>query len=357
MLRTKLTEMLQIQNPIIQAGMAGGITTPELVAAVSNAGGLGTLGAGYMSAEQIRLAVTQIRNLTDQPFGVNLFIPEHYQVDRDEIDLANRALDTFRQQLHIPLSPDVTKMAEPFNEQLAAILDLDVPVFSFTFGMPDAAIIAKLKQQDICIIGTATTVQEAILLEQAGVDAVVAQSSEAGGHRGTFAHDAASALIGALAFIPQVADAVSIPVIAAGGVMDGRGLAACLLLGADAVQMGTAFLTCPESGAHPVYKNALAHATEEMTTITKVYSGKAARGLQTTFIRQWSGDESLLPYPIQNALTRDIRQAAAKQNNAEFMSMWAGQGLRLLHAQSAAALVEDVLRTAESLLKKNVATE
>jgi len=355
MLRTRLTERLKIAYPIIQAGMAGGVTTPELVAAVSNAGGLGTLGAGYMSAEQIRFAVETIRRHTDRPFAVNLFIPESYQENVEDIQAMNRTLDTFRNELGIPNSPEIAKAAEPFHEQLDAVIELKVPVFSFTFGIPDSAVMRRLKQAGIYTLGTATTVKEALALQDAGVDAVVAQGSEAGGHRGTFADKAETALIGTLALVPQVADAISIPVIAAGGIMDGRGLAACLMLGADGVQMGTAFIASPESGAHPAYKKALEVATEEQTAITAMYSGKAARGLMTTFMKRMSSyPGNVPPYPIQNALTRDIRQAAAKANRPEYMSLWAGQGLRLVKPVPAAVVVEETVRKAVEAIRNRI---
>jgi nitronate monooxygenase len=355
MLRTRLTERLNLAYPIIQAGMAGGVTTPELVAAVSNAGGLGTLGAGYMSGEQIRSAIETIRRLTDRPFAVNLFVPESYRENEDDIQAMNRTLDTFRDELGIPRSPAIAKVAEPFQEQLDAVIDLKVPVFSFTFGIPDSAVIQRLKQADIYTIGTATTVKEALALQEAGIDAIVAQGSEAGGHRGTFAGKAEPALIGALALVPQVADAVSVPVIAAGGIMDGRGLAACLMLGADGVQMGTAFIACPESGAHPAYKNALEAASEERTALTNLYSGRFARGLITNFMQRMASYRgNVPPYPVQNALTRDIRQAAAKANNPEYMSLWAGQGLRLVKPSPAAIVVEETARKAADVIRNRL---
>ena len=177
---------------------------------------------------------------------MNLFIPEAYEVNTSDINAMNATLDTFRHNLGIPLSPAVTKFAESFHEQLEAVLSARVPVFSFTFGIPDSVVMSKLRAAGIYIMGTATTVNEAVQLQKAGVDAIVAQGSEAGGHRGTFAHTAESALIGTMALIPQVVDHVSLPVIAAGGIMDGRGLAASLMLGAAGVQMGTAFLASQE---------------------------------------------------------------------------------------------------------------
>ena len=187
------------------------------------------------------------------------------------------------------------------------------------------------------LIGTATTVEEAIALEKSGVDAIVAQGSEAGGHRGSFACDFASAMVGSISLVPQVVDAVGVPVIASGGIMDGRGIVAALALGASAVQMGTAFLTCHEAGIPDAYKQAILTAHEDQTRITRAFSGRPARGIVNRFMTEIESDEHdvILSFPLQNALTRPLRTAAAKQGRAEFLSLWAGQGVRLSRRQSA----------------------
>ncbi|MFC4303774.1 NAD(P)H-dependent flavin oxidoreductase [Cohnella boryungensis] len=352
-MQTPLTHKLQIRYPILQAPMAGGPTTPELIAAVSNAGGLGNLGAGYLTPEQIDQAIREIKERTAHPFGVNLFVPEPFTESVDEIRQMNNSLNSYRARLGIAQDPEITKYAESFEEQIQAVLDGGVPVCSFTFGIPGASVIEALKQRGTVVIGTATTVEEAIRLEAAGMDAIVAQGSEAGGHRGAFLNRQDEPLIGTMALVPQMIDQVSLPVIAAGGIMDGRGLAASLALGASAVQMGTAFLACPESGAHPVYKQKVLTAHEEETSVTPVYSGKAARGIVTAFMKdmnQYAGE--IPPYPIQNALTRDIRQAAAKANNPEYMSLWAGQGVRLATTRSAADIVRHTVDQAMSILNR-----
>ena len=357
-LRTRLTDRLQIVHPVIQAGMAGGVTTPELVAAVSNAGGLGTLGAGYMNAKQIESAVARIRVMTDRPFGVNLFIPEPFRIDREEIDAMQRVLSPLRQELGVEASPDAgdsEPFAESFDEQIAMVVDQKIPVFSCTFGVPGPTVVQRLKRAGICVMGTATTVREGVTLEQAGVDVIVAQGSEAGGHRGTFAHAEENALIGTLALVPQMVDAVSVPVVAAGGVMEGRGLAACLVLGAEGVQMGTAFLACPESGAHRVYKETLLATSEDSTALTRVYSGKAARGIVTEFMRRMASYGGRIPpYPVQNALTRGIRAAAARADNPAFMALWAGQGVRMAGRLPAFAVVEQTVREAAAALQARI---
>ncbi|MGG1555902.1 NAD(P)H-dependent flavin oxidoreductase [Paenibacillus ferrarius] len=357
MLKTTLTRMLKIDYPILQAPMAGGPATPALAAAVSNAGGLGSLGAGYLTPEQIRSAIREVRERTDRPFGVNLFVPEQPQEDAEAIARMNAYLDRFREELGIAQLSEIPQAAENFEEQVKVLLEQSVPVVSFTFGIPSQAIIHVLRQRGTTVIGTATTVQEAELLEAAGVDAIVAQGSEAGGHRGTFASGASDALIGTMALVPQAADHVRLPVIASGGIMDGRGLVAALALGASAVQMGTAFLASPESGAHAAYKHKILVSREDTTQVTTAYSGKAARGIRTEFMRDMQGYPGTIPaYPLQNAMTRDIRQAAAKANKPEYMSLWAGQGLRLAGEAAAADVVRRTMEQAERLLGRMAGT-
>ncbi|MCF8564122.1 nitronate monooxygenase family protein [Alicyclobacillus tolerans] len=348
MLETRFTKLTHIRYPIIQAGMAGGATTVELVTAVSNAGGLGTLGAGYLTPDKLRAEIRSIKQRTERPFGVNLFVPQDPAVSEPKIRAMTQRLDEIRSDLGIARGPSVDKYAESFEEQMEVVLEEGVPVFSFTFGIAPHSVILRLHNQGTVVMGTATTVREAMALEQAGVDAIVVQGSEAGGHRGTFLSNASQSLIGTMALVPQVADRVSLPVIASGGIMDGRGLTASLALGASAVQMGTAFLACAESGVHLRYKERLLESEEDATEITCAYSGKAARGIRTEFMeRMKKYDVEQIPdYPIQNAMTQDIRRAAAKQNNAEYMSLWAGQGLRLTTSDSAQDIVQRTVEQA-----------
>lgn len=349
-LENRLTRLFGIRHPVVQAGMAGGATTPQLVSAVSEAGGLGTLGAGYLKPEAIRDAIQQVRALTGTPFAVNLFVPEPFEEPSSQ-EAANEPLAQYRRELGMEEPGDFSSYAPVFEDQLAVVIEERVPVFSFTFGIPSDEQLTALKEAGVITCGTATTVREAVELERRGVDSICAQGYEAGGHRGTFMGDALEAMVGSFALIPQVADAVSIPVISAGGVMDGRGLAAALVLGADGAQMGTAFLPCPESGAHPAYKEALLVATDEDTTVTRAFSGKPARGLRNRFTVEMAHHEWKLPdYPVQNAYTRDLRAAAAERDDTGLMSLWAGQGARLGRAAPAAEVVERTVTEAERII-------
>jgi nitronate monooxygenase len=350
-MQTALTAMLGIEHPIILAPMAGGPSTPALAAAVSNAGGLGLLGAAYLSPEALRREIGEVRSLTDRPFGVNLFVPEAPDVAPEAVARAQALLDPYRAELGLPPSPLVARHGESFDEQVAVVVEERVPVFSFTFGALPAGRIAALRDAGIRVVGTATTVAEGRALAEAGVDAVVAQGSEAGGHRGTFDADEAHllrALVGTLALVPQMVDALRVPVIAAGGIMDGRGLVAALALGAAAAQMGTAFLACAECGANAAHKAAVLAATDESTVITRAFSGRPARGIANRVSEELRPHAAELPpFPALNALTRDIRQAAARQGRAEYLSLWAGQAAALATSRPAAEVVREVLAQAE----------
>ncbi|MBP1989858.1 NAD(P)H-dependent flavin oxidoreductase [Paenibacillus eucommiae] len=353
-LETELCQMFSIRYPIFLAGMAGGPSTPELVAAVSEAGGLGTLGAAYLEPDAIREAIRNIRQLTDAPFAVNLFAIRMSDHNERLIEV-QQELNRSRDALGLPKATEESVITpDLFEEQLKIVLEEKVPVISTAFGVLSEPHMQQAKKAGILVVTMVTTVDEALLAERAGCDAIVVQGSEAGGHRGTFdiSKHPMGANIGTLALVPQVVDRVQIPVIAAGGIMDGRGLVAALVLGAQGAQMGTIFLTAIESGAHPSYKQALLESTEESSVITKVFSGRPARGLLNTFIHEWdaSGVEPL-PFPTQNTATRDIRNAAARQNNPDYMSLWAGQGSRLLSSdQYAKDIVAATIQQANSIL-------
>ncbi len=246
--KNELMRRLKMIHPVIQAPLAGGGDTPELIAAVGEAGGLGFIGAAYLTPQQILEAARAARTLTARPFGISLFAPQPLPDPPKDPRAALECVAPFYAELGLPPPQPPAVAADSFGEQLAAALEGGASVFSFTFGILPASAIQTVKARGMFLIGTATTVDEAVTLEGVGVDAVVTQGAEAGGHRGSFAAEFETAMVGTISLVPQVVDAVRIPVIASGGIMDGRGIAAALTLGAQAVQMGTAFLTCDEAG-------------------------------------------------------------------------------------------------------------
>ena len=338
---TVLTERLGLVHPIIQAPLAGGADSPALIAAVGEAGALGCLGATYMTPAQIRETTAAIHDLTKRPFGINLFAPAPPPVPPNDMRAAVARVAPYYAELGLPSPPAPTAPANPFPELFAAALESGARAFSFTSGLlPDDAI-AVVKTRGMFLIGTATTPDEAKALERSGVDAIVTQGAEAGGHRATFSGAPETGLIGSMALVPQVVDAVRVPVIASGGIMDGRGLAAALALGASGVQMGTAFLACAESGAPSAYKQAIYSARPGDIRLTRAFSGRPARCIANRFTTEMEDAEAeaILPFPWQNNLTRALRAEAAKQNRVEFLSLMAGQGAALARGEGAAALI------------------
>ena len=354
-IQTVLTKRLGMTHPIIQAPLAGGGDTPALVAAVCNAGGLAFIGAAYLTPEQIGSASREVRARTSKPFGINLFAPlPALDAPRDPKPALERVARFFA-ELGLPPPVVPARPRDSFNEQLAAALESGASVFSFTLGILPKNAVEAIKARAMFLIGTASTVEEAIALEKAKVDAIVTQGSEAGGHRATFAADFDSGMIGTISLVPQVVDAVTVPVIASGGIMDGRGIAAALALGASAVQLGTAFLTCDEAGVPEVYKKAILKAREHETRLTRAFSGRPARGIVNRFMTEFEESDAagaILPFPLQNDLTRPLRAAAAKQGRAEFLSLWAGQGVRLSQRRMAAQLVECLAIETETIIRK-----
>jgi nitronate monooxygenase len=349
---SRVPQLLGTRYPIVQAPMAGGFTTPELVAAVSNAGGLGSIGGSMLAPDDLRAAIRAVRTLTDQPFGVNLFAPlPRPEADPEIATAMNAVLAPLRVELGLPepqgaLSPPPGSV----DDQLVVVVEERVPVFSFTFGSPS---FEAVKETGGVILGTATTAAEAVELERLGVDAVVAQGSEAGGHRGTFLASFDGALVGGVALVPQIVDRVSVPVLLAGGIMDGRGIAAALALGAEGVQLGTAFLGCPESGASELYRRSLATAADDATTVTAANTGRPARAIRTPFVDavERSGAD-LLPFPLQALLAMDIRGAAMEAGRADLMVLLAGQAAGLMRSLPAGELVETLALETEQTLSR-----
>lgn len=328
--------------------MAGGPSTPQLVAAVNEAGGLGSYGAAYLPPAKLREEIRAIRALTQRPFAVNLQIDDGEAATAAQLGAAQQALAPWRTQLGLP-GASAPSPHGPWRALFEVMLEEKAPIFSFCYGVPPQEVLDACRRREMLTMGTATTVAEARALEEAGVDAVCAQGAEAGGHRGTFDRNAEPSLVGTAALVPQVVDAVRIPVVAAGGIMDGRGVAAALALGAQAASLGTAFLLCPEAGTSAPYRSALKKARDDSTVITRAFSGRAARGIANRFTREMAG-APLAPYPVQNSLTREIRAASTKAGNPEFISLWAGQAAHLAREIPAKDLVAQVMREASDVL-------
>jgi nitronate monooxygenase len=337
-----------IKIPIIQAPMGGGLTTPELVAAVCNAGALGSLAAAYLTPEQILEEVRSIRALTDKPLNINLFAGGYEMKPGPDPGPMLSLLGEIHEILGLPAPVLPSLPSDPFPSQFEAVLETQPAIFSFTFGIPAPDAFVRLRQRGILAIGTATTVEEARLLETAGVTAVVAQGAEAGAHRGTFLASFESSMIPTLDLVRTIRSAVSVPVVASGGLMDGRDIARAFSLGASAAQLGTAFLPCPESGTPAAYRQAILSAGSDTTVITRAFSGRPARGLRNLFIDKVDNiQENILPYPLQNVLTRPMRTAAAKRDDAGFLSLWAGQGVTRARALPAAELLQRLIAEME----------
>ncbi|MFE7806847.1 nitronate monooxygenase [Streptomyces sp. NPDC057430] len=328
--------------PIVQAPMAGGASCPELVGAVCAAGGLGFLAGGYKTADGLYREIKQVRGLTGGPFGVNLFMPPGGQ----PADPA--AVEVYRHQLAGEVTWYETALGDPdngrddaYDAKLAILLEDPVPVVSFTFGCPDRDTFDAFARAGTYTIVTVTSADEAQAAQRAGADAVCVQGVEAGGHQGTHRDDPDAALAGTglLTLVTQVREAVQLPIVAAGGIMRGAQIAAVLAAGADAAQLGTAFLVCPESGAHALHKQALTNPLFVRTELTRAFSGRPARGLVNRFMRE-HGPYAPAAYPEVHHLTAPVRKAAATAGDAQGMALWAGQGHRLARELPAGRLVE-----------------
>jgi nitronate monooxygenase len=348
--RNRLTAKLGIDYPIIQ-GPLGGLSSQRLTAAVSNFGGLGSFGAHSLAPEAIEDMIAQIRSLTSKPFAMNLWVSMEDDGARTSDENAfNRSLAPLAVHLEALGAPRPTyKPYSParFEDQARVLLDAKVPVFSFIFGIPPRDILEECRAKGIVTIGTATTPDEAAALEEAGADAIVASGFEAGGHRGSFLRPAEDSLTGTLSLVPQIRDVVDVPVIAAGGIGDARGVIAALALGAEAVQIGTAFLACEESGASRLHRQALLEGAARHTALTKGFTGRLARAIHNRLLDDLNRTGTpILPYPLQRGLVRNLSAAAEAAGRSDLVPLWAGQSASLSPSTDAAsllgALVEDV---------------
>jgi nitronate monooxygenase len=360
----RLTAKLGIDYPIIQ-GPLGGLSSQQLTAAVSNFGGLGSFGAHGLAPEAIKDVIAQIRSLTSKPFAMNLWVSMEDEGARtSDEDAFNRSL--------APLAAHIAALGAPraeyepysrirFEDQARVLLDERVPVFSFIYGIPPREILEECRAKRIVTIGTATTPEEGAALQEAGVDAIVASGFEAGGHRGSFLSPSEDSLTGTFSLVPQIADMVNVPVIAAGGIADARGLIAALALGAEAVQMGTAFLACEESGASLLHRQALRGKNAGHTALTKGFTGRLARGIHNRLLEELNqAGTAILPYPLQRRLVRNLAIPAEAAGRSDLLPLWAGQSANLSTCTDVLAfltsLVEKVSKIAGPLIQWSAAS-
>ncbi|WP_127358388.1 nitronate monooxygenase [Actinacidiphila soli] len=327
--------------PIVQAPMAGGASNPTLAAAVSDVGGLGFLAAGYKTPAAMYEEIKQVRSLTSNPFGMNLFMPQPATADRSAVECYAEQLAGEVAWYDTPLGDPDSGNDDAYDAKLAILLDNPVPVVSFTFGCPERETLDALADVGTVTVVTVTSAAEALAAQYAGADAVCVQGVEAGGHQGTHRDDPEldGAGVGLLALVPQVREAVQLPVIAAGGLMRGDQIASVLAVGADAAQLGTAFLVTPESGANALHKRAVTDPVFTHTELTRAFSGRPARGLVNRFMRE-HGRYAPAAYPQVHHLTSPLRKAAAAAGDPQAMALWAGQGHRLARDLPAARLIE-----------------
>jgi nitronate monooxygenase len=359
--RTALCDLLGIEYPILQSGM-GGVAGPELVAEVSRAGALGILAGLSVPPDELRARIRRVRELTDRPFGVNLWLHSELRPPTDPATIpdstlrgAQGALNRFRERLGIPTK---TERPDPVpdlvDEAIEVILDERVPVFSAALGSPDVAVIRRCFERGVKIVAMVATVKDARAAATAGVDVIVAQGAEAGGHRSTGAKGPSpeSAGVGTLALVPQIVDAVGVPVVAAGGIADGRGLAAALTLGAAGALLGTRFVATRESMAQDFYKKALLESEADATTITDAFSGLYARALRNTFARDYAASGApVLPALLQRNAAADVFAASSAQRDGSYVPMWSGQSVGLIRdLPGAAEVVEAIIREARAVL-------
>jgi len=342
---TPVTRRLGLAAPIVQGPFGSGLSAVDLVVEVSEGGGLGSFGVHHLDGAGIRDVATRIRARTSRPFALNLWVPlgdsEDPQLGDARWSAACDLLRPYFDELRVPMPTRPARFGPRFDEQLETVLELRPAVFSFVFGVPPADALERCRGAGIVTIGAATTPAEAKLLAEAGVDMIVASGFEAGGHRVSFLREPEECLTGTLALVPQVVDAVKVPVIAAGGLADGRGIAAALRLGAGAAQIGTAFLACEESNAAPLHREKLFSADASRTTLTRAFTGRLARSIHNEFIDHMRGKEpGFAPYPAHAWLTAHLRSPALAARRADLISLWSGQSAPLLRHRRARELLE-----------------
>jgi nitronate monooxygenase len=352
--QNRLTQLLKLDWPIVQGAFGSGLSSVELASTVSNGGGLGSFGAHYLPPEEIGPLVEEMKRKTARSFAVNLWVSDH-DSEAENITLAqfekfrDRLLPAF-EQFEVPLPAFPKSFGQNFEKQIEALLRAAPPVFSFVYGIPAADILAECRRRGIVTMGTAITVEEAMALDEAGVDVIVASGMEAGGHRVSFLKAAEESLVGGLSLIPMVVDRVRKPVVAAGGIADGRGVAAVLTLGASAAQLGTAFLACTESNASAPHKEVLRSRELRPTALTRAFTGRLARGIENRFMHEFGDPGRIAPYPVQAWLTQKFKAAATANRDLDHLALWAGQSFPQVKHTSARELLDSLAMETEQIL-------
>ena len=341
----ELMRRLHLKVPLMVAPMAGGPSSPEFVVASIKAGALGSLGAAYSKPSDIEDLFLKVRSKTLGPLGINLFIPDE-QPHVSEVDLlkAIKATEKWRHQFSLPAPTLHPPYEENFDHQFEMVLKLKPEVFSFVFGALKPDYVKAARREKIFLIGAATTLEEALALEESGIDALVLQGVEAGGHRAIFDSQIEDPQIGIKTLLNLCKTKLKVPLIAAGGIMTSEDIKFFLSQGASAVQMGTAFLNCQEAGTSASYRQALS-GTERKTKLTRAFSGRLARGIENLFMKEMEKHlENILPFQAQNKFTRDLRSASAKAGSSDFLSLWAGTGAGKLWTGSVADLIQNLFK-------------
>ncbi|HWL01636.1 MAG TPA: nitronate monooxygenase [Microbacteriaceae bacterium] len=344
----RVQQLLGIDAPIV-LGAFGGLSSVELTAEVSELGGLGSHGLYGYSAQRIREAAEAIRFVTARPFALNLWLPTGDEIEPIDAEFdagfeaATTAVAGLYDELTISVPPLPAHFLPDFDEQLDAVIEARPAALSLVYGVPSAELVSRAHTAGIRVLGTATTVDEAIALEAGGVDAIVATGFEAAGHRVSFLRPAEESLVGTFALVPQVVDAVGVPVIAAGGIADRRGVAAAFALGADAVQVGTAFLRTRRSAATSAHREAIATTPAHGTVLTRAMSGRLARGAPNRAVRTIEAQDAIARFPAQNWLTGQFRAEAARRGIGELLSLWLGQGAPLARSEDAGEVLQELL--------------
>lgn len=346
--KNRITDLLGIEYPIWQGPFGGGLSTIELTSTVSNMGGLGGFGAYTLSPQEIYEKDQQIRSKTRNPFNLNLWVSDtDYTNQEDAEKRYKETVETFRPYfdrlgIEIPALPP--SFESRFQNQLQAVLDIKPKVFSFMFGLLDPDVIEECHKRGILLAGNATTLDEALALENIGVDFIVASGFESGGHRPSFLDKAEFSTTGTFALIQLIKDKVKTPVVAAGGIANGKGIVAAFTLGAEAAQIGTAFLACEESGALPVHREALFSEASRNTRLSRAYTGRLGRGITTEILKDLS-EKSIphLPFPLQTILMSPLRKAALEQEKNEMVFFWGGQIAPILKHRNASVLMESLI--------------